>query len=454
LDRFAAKFNGAIQIAVPYTVMRFNRAITKSKTIECCTAVLVLLCCDAMAAIDSPQKTGTLTRDDGGAATITSREVADALVSTNSSAAANVLVKLNCLTMDALVVTQVQRAWTTIGTSPPDSVTRNANVQSLMAKCILDATGTPLITKQSHDSALQYLRGALRSSRLDLETIAIVAIAPNATIDDVNLIRDIGLNNPRMATIAVNALLPSCLPDADLAVNAIRQKYANLPQIADIEASIGRSEVKKLRELCRAQRVSPIDSGASNRMKLSPDVSDIREALDSSNARNALKVIIDLHCSQTGKAQVDEVRRAWRERAAPNATAAMRDPSIQAVMAECLIEARATPPPSNQDVDAAVTLLRTAVTSDDPTEALVASIGLIHLSEARDIQSIVNFTHRFSYQTVPVVMNLSTSCGPNAAPTIQAMLDQAPNRTLRDRIDAIYTQAAQRRRAKCAGPNP
>jgi hypothetical protein len=115
--------------------MRFNRAITKSKVIECCAAALVLLCCGAKAASDSPEKMETLTRADGETVTITSGEMADALASRNSSAAANVLVKLNCLTMDALIVTQVQRAWSTIGTSPPDSgASKNGSRQRAFAK--------------------------------------------------------------------------------------------------------------------------------------------------------------------------------------------------------------------------------------------------------------------------------------------------------------------------------
>ena len=116
---------------------------------------------------------------------------------------------------------------------------------------------------------------------------------------------------------------------------------------------------------------------------------------------------------------------------------------------QCLIEAQppnATPDP---DIDGAVLLLRSAIQSQDITEALSGALGLIHFSDFRDNQSIIDLTHRTAMTTKMVREALSYSCSPNAARTLKLMREQAPNPEVQARIDANIERAEQQRHEDC-----
>jgi hypothetical protein len=180
-----------------------------------------------------------------------------------------------------------------------------------------------------------------------------------------------------------------------------------------------------------------------------PSLSQTQEALKSSDVESARLVLINLHCHPKDENKVEEVRRAWRQRRSKGATASMRDPLIQALMAECLIAGQSTPAVPDPDIPTSVALLRSAIHSDNVHIAVAAAIGLAHISEERDIQSIIDVTHRFPVTNF-VAELLSFSCGPNAERTINALRDQAQTNIIRDRVSLIYERSRQQNHDECA----
>jgi hypothetical protein len=116
---------------------------------------------------------------------------------------------------------------------------------------------------------------------------------------------------------------------------------------------------------------------------------------------------------------------------------------------QCLIEAQPQGATRDPDIDSAVVLLRTAIQSKDVLEALSGALGLLHFSDPRDMQSIVDVTHREPKTTMFLREALSYSCAPNAARTLQLMREQAPNPETQAKIDANIERAEPQRREKC-----
>jgi hypothetical protein len=133
---------------------------------------------------------------------------------------------------------------------------------------------------------------------------------------------------------------------------------------------------------------------ASFEIQSPPSAEKIKAALTGADLKKARGVLLDLHCNPKTAEQVAAVRQAWHEIGSPTSTEVMQDHPIQALMAECLIEAQPQNATRDPDIDSAVVLLRTAIQSQDVLEALSGAIGLIHFSDPRDMQSIIDVTPR------------------------------------------------------------
>jgi hypothetical protein len=180
-----------------------------------------------------------------------------------------------------------------------------------------------------------------------------------------------------------------------------------------------------------------------------PSAGQIRAALSGSELKTARRLMLDLHCTPKTAEQLSAVRDAWHEIGSAASTEVTQDHLIQALMAQCLIEAQPQNATRDPDIESAVLLLRSAIQSQDLTEALAGAIGLIHFSDPRDTQSIVDVTHRFPATTNALRQSLSYSCAANAARTLELMRDQARNPATQAEIDANIKRADQQRREKC-----
>jgi hypothetical protein len=178
----------------------------------------------------------------------------------------------------------------------------------------------------------------------------------------------------------------------------------------------------------------------------------LEEVFHSSDLKNARRLLADFHCNPQALGQVAAVRQAWHELGGTLNTEVTQDHHIQAVMAKCLIEGQTQNAAPDPDIDSAVALLRSAVHSDNIIEALVAGEGLIHYADPRDNQSIVDITHREPKVVVFLTFALRNSCSPNAARTLQLMLEQAPDSATKDKIDAKMKLTEPQHREKCEAP--
>jgi hypothetical protein len=175
----------------------------------------------------------------------------------------------------------------------------------------------------------------------------------------------------------------------------------------------------------------------------------LEDLFHSSDLKSARRLLADFHCNPKTLEQVAAVRQAWRDIRSTTSTDVTRDHHIQAVMALCLIEGQRPNATSDSDIDSAVALLRSAVRSDNIIEALEGAQGLIHYADPRDIQSIVDITHREPKVTTFLREALSYSCSPTAAKTLQTMRDQAPDQASKDKIDANIKRAEPQRKENC-----
>jgi len=180
-----------------------------------------------------------------------------------------------------------------------------------------------------------------------------------------------------------------------------------------------------------------------------PPAKQLEDAFKSSDVKSTRRLFLDLHCNSKTAQQVAVVRRAWHEIGSTTSTEVMQDHLIQALMAQCLIEAQPQNVTRDPDIDGATHLLKVAIQSQDTIEALTGAIGLIHVSDPRDNQSIVDLTHRIPMTTKAIRESLSYSCSPNAARTLQAMRDQAPDQATKEKIDANIKRAEPQRKENC-----
>jgi hypothetical protein len=192
-----------------------------------------------------------------------------------------------------------------------------------------------------------------------------------------------------------------------------------------------------------------ISVNANLNMQAPPSPAQIEAALNGVDLEAARKLMLYLHCTPHMSEHVAAVRQAWRELGGPTSTEVTQDHLIQALMAQCLIEAQPQNAIRDPDIDSAVVLLKVAIQSQDVLEALSGAIGLIRFSDPRDMQSIIDVTHRQPNTTTSIREALSYSCAPNAARTLRLMRDQAPDPATKEKIDANIQRAQPQRHASC-----
>jgi hypothetical protein len=180
-----------------------------------------------------------------------------------------------------------------------------------------------------------------------------------------------------------------------------------------------------------------------------PTAKQLEDLFHSSDLKRARRLLPDLRCDPKTLEQVAVVRQAWHELGGTLSTEVTQDHYVQAVMALCLIDGQPPNATSDPDIDSAVALLRSAVHSDNITEALVAGEGLIHNADPRDNQSIVDITHRERKVINYLAWALLYDCSPNAAHTLQLLREQAPDQGAKDRIDDKVKLAEPQRHEKC-----
>jgi hypothetical protein len=180
-----------------------------------------------------------------------------------------------------------------------------------------------------------------------------------------------------------------------------------------------------------------------------PSPDQIKAALSGTDLKNARLLLLDLHCNPKTAEQVAAVREAWHELGSTTSTEVTQDHLIQALLAQCLIEAQPQNAAPDPDTDSAILVLRSAVRSENINEALAGALGLIHYGDPHDNQGIIDITHREPKVTTFVSAALSYSCLPNAARTLQLMRDQAPDAATKDKIDASIQRAEPQRHEKC-----
>jgi hypothetical protein len=179
----------------------------------------------------------------------------------------------------------------------------------------------------------------------------------------------------------------------------------------------------------------------------------LEDLFHSSDLKSARRLLADLHCNPKMSEQVAAVRQAWHGLGGTLSTEVTQDDHIQAVMAECLIEAQPPNAATDPDIDSAVAFLRTAVHSDNIIDALVAGEGLIHYGDPRDNQSIVDIAVREPKMTTFLATVLIYNCSPNAARTLQLMREQARDPTMKKRLEAAISRAEPDHQEKCRAIN-
>ena len=175
----------------------------------------------------------------------------------------------------------------------------------------------------------------------------------------------------------------------------------------------------------------------------------LEDLFHSSDLKNARRLLADFHCRPKTPEQVAAVRQAWHELGSPTSTEVTQDHHIQAVMAECLIEGQPPNATSDPDIDSAVTLLRSAVRSDNIIEALVGAEGLIHHGDPRDNQSVVDIAVREPKVTTFLATDLIYDCASNAARTLQLMHEQARDPVMKDRLNNVIKRAEGQDHEEC-----
>jgi hypothetical protein len=190
------------------------------------------------------------------------------------------------------------------------------------------------------------------------------------------------------------------------------------------------------------------DEGIATPSRPEPDVNQIRNALNSSDVAGAIHLMVQLHCATDLPDHVSEIRRFWNARNSPGAAAPSRNAVIQALMAQCLIEGQVDGTPKSE-LESAVSLLRSAILSQDLSEVLAGALGLLANSDSHDISSIASVSHRFPIATNLMAEAASASCASIATAIIDLMREQAPSESVRERILAINKRAEAQRLRKC-----
>lgn len=175
----------------------------------------------------------------------------------------------------------------------------------------------------------------------------------------------------------------------------------------------------------------------------------VKEALDTQPPQPALRLLLRAPCAASDAAVIGEMRNAWLERDSPNASAAERDPVIQAVIARCLIQADITSRPLTQEVRDAASLLRTAILGNEVMAVVAAVEGLAIINAEPDVGLIAGVPKRIPALLNHVIKVVGYTCGANNLKTIALIRREAATEALRARIDLVYSRVEPVRLQTC-----
>lgn len=394
-----------------------------------------------------------------------------ALTCADKALAMRELDEFPCVPGNWQAVTEVRRVWFARESLPADAAARDSIIQAFMAICIVEANQTLASQDSAELSAIAYLRQSLTDRNPTVVAAAMTGIGFVLTKEDVDTVVRIASMRANLAIPAMAGLSISCIPEAKAGVTAIRAAYTGSPQAAEIDQF-----VEQLKDHCSGidHSMPPTFVG---QVILSPPVrqdeppapeagrewghahiletlapeyaAHIRDALASPDPSSVRQQLSKAFCSSEHTDVVTEMRRAWEARNSPGASATMRDPRIQVIVARCIVQADYPANLSDPDLADALGLLRQAIRSDDIGVMIDAVSGLAIIGADEDSQSIVEVVHRVPSSLNGVVMFLGYQCGASNLKTIAAIREGESTRERREQLDAVYSRIAPVREQTC-----
>jgi hypothetical protein len=356
-------------------------------------------------------------------------ELEAALRASNPASAASLFQQFTCASSNNIeAAAVVRRTWAQRDSSGATGALKDPAVRTLMAKCLAEYKPrfTPL---GPGDTAVQaQLRLAIGSSDPEQVRAAASGLTQTATAEDVQSIVAAAARLPAVAVWLSSDLWQVCRLDA---IEGARKVSAGIMD-ARVRASLEANEehyVATQRLLCEfdanivGKDVSQVDIDdfrVPGHLGPPASADDIRNALQSTNVREARETLVRLRCLPREKDSLELIRDAWRARNSGPAESVTRNPAFRVTMAACLAEADAA---SNTAVDASIVEeLREAARSADPQIFLAAFEGLSRVATADDVRIIENAVKgRSSVFAVIAVGQLTRSCAPGAERAAEAI---------------------------------
>ena len=356
-------------------------------------------------------------------------ELEAALLASDPASAVSLFRQFTCASYNNIEAAGVvRRAWDRRDSVGATGALQEPVVRTLMAKCLAEYKPrfTPL---GPDDAAVQaQLRFAIGSSDPEQVRAAASGLTQTATAEDVQSIVAAAARLPAVAVWLSSELWQVCRVDAIEGARKVSAGIIDARQRASFEANEAHF-VATQRLLCEfdanivGKDVSQADiDDFFVTAHLGPPASadDIRNALRSTNVREARETLVRLRCLPREKDSLELIRDAWRARNSGPAESVTRNLPFRVTMAACLAEAGAA---SSTAVDASIVeALREAAHSADPQIFLAGFEGLSRVATAADVRTIENAVkRRSSIFAVIAVGQLTRTCAPGAERAAEAL---------------------------------
>jgi hypothetical protein len=353
----------------------------------------------------------------------------EAALATDRAQAVSLFRRFTCASYNNIeAAAVVRRAWDRRESSGATGALKDPVVRTMMAKCLADYK--PRFTPWGPDDrAVQaQLRLAISSSDPEQVRAAASGLTQTATAEDVQSIVAAAARLPAVAVWLSSDLWQICRLDAIEGARKVSAGINDARQRASMEAN-EEHLVGTQRLMCEfdaniaGKDVSQADIDdfwVPGHLGPRASADDIRNALQSTNVREAREMLGRLRCLPAERESLELIRDAWRARNAGPAESVTRNPAFRVSMAACLAAAGAA---SNTAVDASIVeVLREAARSADPQSLLAGFEGLSRVATAADVRIIENAVKgRSSIFAVIAVGQLTRSCAPGAERAAEAM---------------------------------
>jgi hypothetical protein len=356
-------------------------------------------------------------------------ELEAALLASDPAQAVSLFRQFTCASYNNIEAAGVvRRAWDRRDSVGATGALQDPAVRTLMAKCLAEYKPrfTPL---GPDDAAVQaQLRFAIGSGDPEQVRAAASGLTQTATAEDVQSIVAAAARLPAVAVWLISDLWQVCRLDAIAGARQVGAGIVDARQRASMEANEDH-HVATQRLLCEfdanivGKDVSPADIDdfwVPAHLGPPANADEIRNALRSTNVREARETLVRLRCLPREKDSLELIRDAWRARNSGPAESVTRNPAFRVTMAACLAEAGAA---SSTAVDASIVeALREAARSADPQIFLAGFEGLSRVATAADVRIIENAVKgRSSVFAVIAVGQLTRSCAPGAERAAEAI---------------------------------